>query len=119
MDKAREIAQLGEDAYRRGELHTAHGLQAQYGRIEVPVDHGFAQGRFETVALGEPILDGPSIFVKGKLLPHGVERKGTDPAPVRRSPVGSAGVANTVREQKGFQPLSGPLQIVLGADPSA
>jgi hypothetical protein len=82
MRKTREIAQFGEHAHRRSKVHTAHGLQAQYSRIETPVDHCLAQGRFEAGALGKPVFDGTSIFVKGKLLPRDVKRKSTDPAPM-------------------------------------
>ena len=38
-------------------------MQAPYGWVEVPVDHGVAQGRFETAALREPVLDSTNLRV--------------------------------------------------------
>lgn len=96
MCKAREISQFREHAHGGGELHPAHGLQGQYGRVEAPVDHCLAQGGFDTAALRDPVLDSTSIFVKGQLLPRAIEYKGTAPAPVRWSPVASAAVADSM-----------------------
>lgn len=106
MVKARQVAEFGKHSDSRGELHTAHGLQAQDGRIELPVCHCLAQGGFNALALCESNFNRASKFLKRELLPFAAERILAHPAWVGRSPVGMTGIAHIVREQDRLQPLS-------------
>jgi len=98
--KARQISEFGEHSNGRGELHTAHGLQAQDSRIEPPVGHCLKQGGLNTLALREPIFNRAPKFLKRKLLPFATERILAHPASVSRSPVGMTGIAYIVCEQE-------------------
>jgi hypothetical protein len=61
-------------AYGRSELHTAHRLQAEDRRIEVPVEDRLTKSGFETLALREAVLDRAPKLVERDLLPKAVKR---------------------------------------------
>src|ERR1700687_5094529 len=119
MFKSRQVTEFREHSDGRDELHTAHRLQPEYGRIEPPVDDRLAQGRLETLACPQRVLDRASMFVKRQLLPLAVKRMLTQPASMGWAPVGVAGIAHPVREQERLQSMPRLSEVISGACPRA
>jgi hypothetical protein len=115
--EAREVADLGDQAQGDGELHPAQRLQGLDGGIEAPGRCRLAQHRFQTLALRQPVLDRAPVLLEGQL--RADLRKGElrQPAPMRVTPVGVAGVTHAMHEQERLQPLLGLARIGLGAAP--
>ena len=100
----------GRDSHRQ--LHATEGLQRLHDRAEPPSGDLRMECLFQALEPVSVCGDRPDICLADDWLGGGGTDDLAQPAPVRRTPRGSAGIAAIMPQQKGFEAELGRLEIV-------